>query len=214
MKKALNYGRISWAYEDDFNPEVPCSPSPLFNFNPVRINGKYKSPLITDKTALLIMKLPYSEKVAFKEAYKSWFCDGPWIDRDLGEGRAFLKWLKQNELSIKWKQEDFKFHEYFMQENSPRHDPGDEMARDLSFVVAPVEVGTRKIKLYLQDEAVLNLISMPYGEEEDFLTLVKAYIKMRFQWEKWRAPSPPFLEWIKASAKKPLFSKGQLGLSL
>lgn len=214
MSKALNYGRISWAYEEEWNPEVPCTPSPLLTFNPIRINGKYKYPLITDKTSLLLIKLKSQQKILFKDAYKSWLSDGPRIDRELGEGRAFLKWLKNNNYSIDWKKEDFHFHEYFLQRECPRHVPGDEMAIGLSFAVSPVEVGHRKIKLYLKDEAILNLINMPYGEEEDFLDLVRAYIKMRFQWEKWKAPSPPFLEWVKAQAKKPLFSKGQLGLSI
>ena len=214
MNKALNYGRISWAYEEEWNPEIPCTPSPLFTFNPIRINGKYKYPLISDKTSLLIINLQNEHKILFKDAYKSWLSDGPRIDRDLGEGRAFLKWLKNKHYSIDWKKNDFKFHDYFLQSECPKHDSGDEMAIGLSFAITPVEVSGRKIKLYLKDEAVLNLINMPYGEETDFLDLVRGYIKMRFQWEKWKAPSPPFLEWVKAQAKKPLFSKGQLGLTL
>ena len=214
MSKALNYGRISWAYEEDFNAEVPCTPSPLLTFNPVRINRKYKYPSISDKTSLLLLRLEGTKKINFKEAYKEWFCEGTWQDRDLGEGRAFLKWLKTHEYSITWKKDDFKFHPYFLQDDSPKHDPQDEMSRGLSFAITPVEVNQRKVKLYLQDDAVLNLIAMPYGEEEDFLELVKRYIRMRFEWEKWRAPSPPFLDWVKAQARKPLFNKRQLGLSI
>lgn len=214
MKNALNYGRISWAYEDNFDPRIPCTPSPLLTFNPIRINGKNRYPSISDKTSLLLLKLQGHRKLSFKEAYKWWLSEAPFIDRDLGEGRAFLKWLKLHDVAIDWKKEDFRFHAYFLQHTSPKHDPGDEMARDLSFAITPVAVGERRIKLYLKDEAVLNLINMPYGEEEDFLKLVVDYIRMRFQWEKWRAPSPPFLDWVKTNAKKPLFSKGQLGLSL
>lgn len=214
MKHTLNYGRITWAYEEEFNPEVPCTPSPLLTFNPIRINGRYKYPNISDKTALGLLKLTGHKLLPFKEAYKEWLAVGPWFDRDLGEGRAFLKWLKDNSCYIQWKKDDFRFHGYFLQEDSPKHDPDDEMAKGLSFSVAPVAVEKRKVKLYLQDEAVLNLINMPYGDEEDFLELIRSYIKMRFQWEKWKAPSPPFLDWVKAQAKRPVFRKGQLGLTI
>lgn len=214
MKHTLNYGRITWAYEEDYNPEIPCTPSPLLTFNPVRINGRYKYPNFSDKTALALLKIKGQKQLSFKDAYREWLAMGPWFDRDLGEGRAFLKWLKQHSFSIQWKKDDFRFHGYFLQEHAPKHDPDDEMAKELSFAIKPVEVDRRKVKLYLNDDAILNLISMPYGEEEDFLELIRSYIKMRFQWEKWKAPSPPFLDWVKAQAKRPVFKQGQLGLSL
>jgi hypothetical protein len=88
------------------------------------------------------------------------------------------------------------------------------MAEGLSFAIKPVEVAGRKIKLYLQDEAVLNLLNLPYGEDLDFIELVQEYVRLRFQWEAWRAPAPPFLDWVKAQAKRPVFQRGQLGFSL
>jgi hypothetical protein len=213
MKHALNYGRISWSY-GDFDPDSPCRPSPLITFNPIRLNGKLKYPNFSDRTSLLLLKLKTPGTLSFREAYEQWWKDGPSLDRELGEGRAFLRWLQRKQMSIKWSKKDFNLHSYFLQEDSPKHFAGDEMARGLSFAVKPVEVNKRKVILYLKDEDVLNLINMPYGLDEDFLLLVKNYVKMRFQWEEWQAPSPPFLDWMKAQARRPAFSRGQLGFCL
>jgi hypothetical protein len=213
MKQTLRYGKLTWAY-DDFDPGVPCRPSPLITFSPVRINGKLKHPSFTDKTALALLKHKTETKLLFRNAYIEWMKVGSWMDRDLGEGRSFLRWLQNNHSSIEWKPHDFRFHSYFLQKGSPVHDMHDEMARGLSFAIRPVEVKNRRIKLYLQDEAVLNLISMPFGEDQDFLELVQEYVKLRFQWEEWRAPAPPFIDWVKAHAKRPVFRTGQLGLNL
>jgi hypothetical protein len=209
MKQRLNYGKISWSYDDD--TKGPCRPTPLISLSPIRINGKLKYPAITDRVALALLKHKTSKKLSYRNAYKEWFSDGSWLDRDLGEGRSFLRWLQKTGQSIDWKPHDFSLHSYFTDEWAPKHAPDDEMAQGLSFAIKPVEVSGRRVKLYLQDEAVLNLINMPYGEEHDFLELVKEYVKIRFQWEKWRAPAPPFLDWVKAQAKRPIFQSGQLG---
>lgn len=213
MKQTLNYGKISWAY-NDFDPGVHCRPSPFLTFVPIRINGKLRSPKFSDKISLQLLKHKSEKKLLFIDAYKQWVAEGSWIDRDLGEGRAFLRWLQKNKLSIEWKISDMKLHSYFSGEDAPKHDPDDELAFDLSFAVKPVEVDGRKVKLYLQDEAVLSLINMPYGEDQDFLELVSEYVRLRFQLEEWKAPAPPFLDWVKSQAKRPVFLGGQLGLSL
>lgn len=212
MTKGLNYGRITWAY-DDFDPKVPCRPAPLLTFTPVRINGKLKHPAFTDRTALELFRFKTAETLPFKDAYKKWYLESSWIDRDLGEGRAFLRWLYRHETSIKWKKEDFRLHSYFSYEDSPKHDPDDEMAKGLSFAIRPVEVDRRNVKLYLMDDAVINLMSLPYGDDHDFLDLVKHYVAMRFNWEKWKAPAPTFLDWVKAQAKRPVFMQGQIGFN-
>jgi hypothetical protein len=213
MKHTLSYGRITLAYED-FDPKVPCRPSPLFTFAPVRINGKLKHPIFTDKVAFSIIKYKALTPLTFREAYIRWYCEGAFTERDLGEGRAFYRWLYNHQSYIQWKPQDFKLHAYFTQGNAPKHDPGDELAHNHSFAIKPVEINKRKVKLYLEDAAILNLITMPYGEDDDFMNLVEEYVRARFQWEKWRAPAPTFLDWIKARGSRPVFSSGQLGLSL
>jgi hypothetical protein len=213
MKNTLSYGRLKWSYED-FDPERPCRPSPLFTFSPIRINGKMKSPHFTDKITLALLKHKSIEKKYFRDLYVEWHCEGSWIDRELGEGRSFYRWLQKTNQSIEFRPHDFKLHSYFTQANAPRHDADDDMAKGLSFAIRPVKVGDRNVKLYLQDECMMNLLTMPFGEDEDFLELVKEYVNLRFQWEKWRAPAPPFLDWLKARAKRPVFSTGQLGFCL
>lgn len=213
MKNTLSYGRLKWSY-GDFDPDKPCRPSPLFTFSPVRINGKLKTPHFTDKITLALMKHKTTEKKFFRDLFVEWYCEGSWIDRDLGEGRSFYRWLQRSNQSIEFRPHDFKLHDYFTQSNAPKHDPNDEMAKGLSFAIRPVQVGERNVKLYLQDECMMNLLTMPFGEDEDFLELVKEYVLLRFQWEKWRAPAPPFLDWVKARAKRPVFSSGQLGFCL
>lgn len=213
MKQALNYGRISWTY-DDFDPKVPCRPSPFLKLQSIRVNGKLRHPSFTDKVTIQILKHKTQIKVSFLNAYKEWSSEDSWMDRDLGEGRSFLRWLQKNKKSILWKMTDFKLHSYFQDEDAPRHDPDDELAQDLSFAVRPVNVNGRKVKLYLQDEAVLNLLNLPYGEDQDFLELVKEYVKLRFQLDEWQAPAPPFLDWVKSQAKRPVFLGGQLGFNL
>ena len=211
MKQVLNYGRITWSYEDksSWNEERP---TPLLKFTPIRVQGQLKTPAFSDRITLLILKHQTSSRITFREAYLRWCLEGP-NDRDLGEGKSFLLWLKKTNQSIAWKPRDYELHPYFTGKDAPKHDAEDEMAQDLSFAVRPVEVEGRKVKLYLQDEAVLNLIGLPYGEEIDFLTLVRTYVSLRFKWESWRAPAPPFLEWVKGQVLRPTFLPGQLGFN-
>lgn len=213
MKNTLSYGRLKWSY-GDFDPSKPCRPSPLFTFAPIRINGKLRTPHFTDKITLALLKHKTEEKKFFRDLYVDWYCGNSWIDRELGEGRAFYRWLQKSNLSIEFRPHDFQLHSYFTQANAPKHDENDEMAKGLSFAIRPVKVGNRNVKLYLQDECMMSLLTMPFGEDEDFLELVKEYVNLRFQWEKWRAPAPPFLDWVKARAKRPVFSSGQLGFCL
>ncbi|MCM2351004.1 MAG: hypothetical protein NDI69_13365 [Bacteriovoracaceae bacterium] len=214
MKQRLNYGRITWSYDDDLDSKVTGSPTPLLQFTAIRIQGKFKVPQFSDRVTLLLLKHKTKIKISFREAYLRWYLEESHSDRDLGEGKAFLLWLKKTNQSIAWKKTDYKLHRFFTDDNAPKHDPEDEMAEELSFAVRPVEVEGRKVKLYLQDDAVLNLINLSYGEESDFLGLVKNYVALRFKWESWRAPAPPFLDWVKSQAKRPVFLPGQLGFSL
>jgi hypothetical protein len=213
MKQSLSYGRISWSYEDQQQSESFDSPTPLVQFSPIRINGKLRTPNISDRTLLALIKYKTENQHPFRDLYREWFINEAFIDRDLGEGRSFHRWLQLQQKSIIWKPHDIKLHPYFTDEASPKHDVNDEMAKDLSFAIRPVEVSGRKIKLYLQDEAVLGLISLKFGEEEDFIELVSLYIRMRFKWETWQAPAPTFLDWVKAQAKRPKFQSGQLGFT-
>lgn len=211
MKQALNYGRITWSY-DDAPSWNEVRPTPLLKFTPIRIHGRQRTPDFSDRMALLILKHRTPTRITFREAYMRW-CLECHNDRDLGEGKSFLLWLKKTNQSIAWKAKDYNRHPFFTGKDAPKHDPEDEMAQDLSFAIKPVEVDGRKVKLYLQDEAVLNLISLPYGEEVDFLTLVMTYVSLRFKWESWRAPAPPFLEWVKGQVLRPTFLPGQLGFN-
>lgn len=214
MKQRLNYGRITWSYEDDSHRELTETPTPLLNFKPIRVCGKLRTPEFSDRVTLLLFKHKTSRRISFREAYLRWVLEENSRNHELGEGKAFLLWLKKTNLSIAWKKTDYELHHYFTDPGAPKHDPDDEMAQDLSFAVRPVEVDGRKVKLYLQDDAVLNLINLAYGEETDFLTLVKTYVAQRFKWESWRAPAPTFLDWVKNQAKRPVFQSGQLGFTL
>lgn len=213
MKRSLNYGRISWAYED-YVLEEHSAPTPLLTFSPIRIAGKLKYPSFSNKVILSLLKQKTLKTILFRDAYRRWYCEDYLSQRELGEGRAFLKWLKQHNYSIDWKPTDIKLHPFFLDENAPSHDLNDEFASGLSFALRPVTVSGRKVKLYLEDESVLELLAIAHGEEEDFLSLVEEYVKQRFLWESYRAPAPLFLEWVKVQAKRPIFKSGQLGFNL
>jgi hypothetical protein len=213
MEKSLSYGKFKWSYED-FDPAKPCRPLPLFSFSPIRINGKMTTPHFSDNIALALLKHQTDKKKYFHQLYSQWYCQGSWKEQDLGEGRSFYRWLRRSGNSIIFCPHEFKIHSYFSFEGAPKHQDHDEMAKGLAFAICPVKVKGRNIKLYLQDECVMNLLSLPYGEDEDFLELVKEYIYLRFQWEKWNAPAPMFLDWVKISAKRPVFRGGQLGFCL
>jgi hypothetical protein len=124
-----------------------------------------------------------------------------------------LRWLQHHDLSISWREEDFRPHPYFQDPEAPQHTPSDELAESHSFAIRPVHIAGRTIKLYVKDNDILSLLNLPYGKEEDFLMLVMSYITQRFEWQKWRAPAPTFLDWIISHGKRPVFAPGQLGFS-
>lgn len=200
--------------QDEFNPTAPCRPNPIVTFAPLWADGKRWNPEFGDRHALLLLRRVTPKKVSFSRAYAGWKLSGAWEERELGEGRAFLRWLQKHQLSIEWKERDFRPHPYFINGHTPHHDPDDEMARGLSFAVKPVAVKGRVVKLYVQDQDIMSLLSMPYGKEEDFLELVMSYVAQRFDWESWRAPAPTFLDWLISHGKRPIFLPGQLGFSL
>jgi hypothetical protein len=210
---ALRYGQASY-HRDDFDPEHFCQPSPILEFRQIWSEGRRWQPRPGDRTTLLLLKRQMPKQVSFERAYRGWRASGAKEERELGEGRAFLRWLQKHELSIAWEARDIELHPYFALPDSPRHDPQDETAYGLSFAVAPVKVGPRLVKLYLADEDVLRLLNLPYGHEMDFLTLVTEYVGQRHQWQAWQAPAPPFVEWLTNQGRKPVFKRGQLGFSL
>jgi hypothetical protein len=212
MGKGLNYGRISWDYG---SPDVELGeiPRPIFSLTPIRINHKIKHPHFSDKVILDLIKYKTSQKIAFRIAYIEWHHSISWQRDDPNEGRSFLKWLKTTPYSIYWTQEELGLNEYFLDPLAPKHGSQDELAQEYSFAIKTVVVQNRRIKLYLEDEAILSLININQGLEKDFLELVELYIKKRFLWEKWRMLSPPFLEWVKTNGLRPAFKRGQLGLN-
>ncbi len=210
MKHTMLHGRKSWSIEESLQVATD-RPNPIVTFAPVWTQGKKWFPRPGDRHALLLFKRVMPKKVSFKRAYSGWRASGAHEEAELGEGRAFLRWLQKHELSIDWCERDFEPHPYFAHPEAPRHDPEDEMAQGLSFAVRPVHVKGRNVKLYVRDDDMLGLLNLPYGEETDFLELVMSYVAQRFQWEAWRAPAPSFLDWVVSQAKRPVFDLGQLG---
>ncbi len=204
MKPSLSYGRISWGYEED-----SLRPTPLISFSSIRYQGKIRVPVISDRDSLTLIKMKGEREVSFREAYIESVCRDSREAHELGEGRALIRWLRKNKSMILWKDGDFKMHSYF--EEGPGFDPDDELARDHAFSILPVTVMGRTIKLYIEDEAMLSLLSLEFGEEENFISLVRRYIARRIQWEHWRAPAPTFIDWVKNEGKRPVFGKGQVG---
>lgn len=194
-----------------WHSEELSRPNPIVTFSPVWAEGRRWYPNPGDKHALLLLKRETHKKVSFPRAYRGWRASGALEELELGEGRAFLRWLQRYDLSILWKENDFRPHPYFCSKNSPTHDPHDELGRDLRFAIKPVNVENRNIKLYVSDQDMLSILHMPYGNEEDFLELVMRYISQRFEWSKWNAPAPPFLEWLTSQGKRAVFQDGQLG---
>ncbi len=186
-------------------------PNPLIQFKPVYFEGNLYHPNFDDRTSLLIFGRRMPKKVSFIRAYSGWRAGGARDLNDLGEGRAFLRWLQRHELSVEWKKDDFLIHPLFSGKLAPNHDPQDEFAKGLSFALRPVQVQKRKVKLYLQDQDVLSLLRIKTGEEKDFLSLVEDYVEMRFDWDTTRSPAPGFLEWVRNKGKRPIFYPGQMG---
>lgn len=189
-------------------------PTPIVQFSKIQWEGSSYLPQFGDRHVLLILRRQLPKKVSFVRAYRGWLESGRTELSEFGEGRAFLRWLMKHDLAIDWRKKDFDPHPYFSDPGAPKHDPLDEMARGLSFAIRPVVVDSRKVKLYLQDDDMLNLLSMPFGNEEDFLELVMRYVAQRFEWAKWKAPAPLFLDWVKAQGRRPVFSGGDVGFHL
>ncbi len=208
----LKVGRA--LYHTGVDEDVLHSPVPVVKFAPVWLDGRHETPHINDKHALLLLRREAKKQVSFTRAWRGWRYSGAHEAKELGQGRAFLRWLTRHELAIAWGPRDVEVHPYFTHPEAPRHDPRDEFARGMSFALAPVELAGKKVKLYLLDEDVLRLLHLAYGHAEDFTLLVTEYILQRRQWQAWQAPAPPFVEWLLAQGKKPLFKEGQLGLSL
>lgn len=210
MKNTIHHGRL-YVPEADDGPHRPCRPNPIVTFAPIWAENQLWHPKINDRHALLLLRYQMENKVSLVRAYRGWRASGSREERELGEGRAFFRWLQKHQISIEWKKEDFNPHPYFSHPHCPQHDPDDEMSKNLSFCVRPVRVQGRNIKLYIQDTDMVSLLNMPYGNEEDFLELVMRYVAFRFQLEKWRAPAPSFLNWVTNQGSRPVFSSGQLG---
>lgn len=188
-------------------------PNALVQFKSVYFEGNLYHPSFGDRTTLLILNRKMPKSVSFIRAYSGWRAGGAKDLQELGEGRAFFRWLQRHELGIQWKKDDFTIHPLFTGENIPRHDPNDDFARGLSFALRPVRVQERAVKLYIEDQDVLSLLRLQTGEERDFLSLVEDYVEMRFGREMEMGPAPGFLEWVKSMGKRPLFHQGQMGFS-
>lgn len=210
MKNTIRQDR-TYRLTEDFNPQMPCRPNPIVTFAPIWAENQLYHPKFSDRHTILLLRRSMEKKVSFLRAYRGWRASGAREEKELGEGRAFFRWLQKHQISVDWKEEDFNPHPYFSHPNSPTHDPNDEMSKDMSFCVRPVQVQGRNIKLYIQDTDMVSLLNMPYGVEEDFLELVMRYVAFRFQLEKWRAPAPYFLNWVTHQGVRPVFSAGQLG---
>lgn len=191
--------------------EEQCRPNPIVIFNPVWAEGQRWYPDPGDRHALTLLKRKTEKKVSFHRAYRGWRASGAREEAELGEGRAFLRWLQKFDLSIDWKEKDIRVNPFFADKDSPKHDPQDEMAQGLSFAIKPVSVQKRRIKLYIPDQDMISILNTPYGNEEDFLDLVMKYVSQRFEWNEWKAPAPTFLDWLSSQGKRPLFKSGQLG---
>lgn len=207
--KVNQYQDRNW--QQGSHPLPAGRPNPLIQFKPVYFEGTLYSPQFGDRTSLLIFNRKMPKKVSFIRAYSGWRASGARDLLELGEGRAFLRWLQRHELSIAWKRDDFIIHPLFTGKGVPVHDPDDDFAKGLSFALRPVQVQKRKVKLYLQDQDVLSLLRIKSEDEEDFLTLVERYVEMRFHWDTSKRPAPGFLDWVKSMSIRPVIRHGQIG---
>jgi len=213
MGKNLKYGTATYYYGQD-DGRLDCAEGPILRLAPVKVRGVRQNPNLGDRTLLLLLQRKMPKEVTFARAYNGWREGGSREEIELGEGRAFLRWLQRHELGIQWSRQDLQLHPYFQNAKAPRHDPQDETAKGLSFAIAPVEINDRKVKLYVQDLDMLRLIHTNYGHEEDFLTLVKNYVTQRHQWQAWQAPAPSFFDWVSSKGQRAVFLSGQLGFML
>lgn len=188
--------------------------SPLIQFKAIYFNNKLETPSFDDLSSLLILRKTGHKKVSFMRAYHGWRMGGSKDQINVGRGKSFLRWMNHHQLSILWEKEDFEINPLFSGTSMPKHFSDDEYAKDHSFAIRPVIVGGKAIKLYITDQHMLRLINFDHGQPEDFLELVKHYISHRFDWEKWKVPSPFFLDWIISHQKRPVFKTGQVGLCI
>ena len=211
MGTTLRYGKATLTHEDSL---LLVTPTPVVKFKEVYAEGRYWAPHISDKAALLLLKRKMAKQVSYLRAYRGFRASEAKEERELGEGRAFLRWLMRHELSVAWESEDLLLHPYFAHKDAPRHDPADEMAGDMSFAIAPVSVNGKKVKLYLADDDVLRLFHMQQGQQEDFLRLVSRYVEQRHQSQTGQLAALPFVEWLALQGHRPGFNKGQIGFHL
>lgn len=210
MAKSLKYGGAVYHY-GDYDLQEGCTPSPVMKLRSIQIRGKKYNPNLGDRTILLLLQRKMEKKVSFSRAYTGWREGGSREEHELGEGRAFLRWIQRHELGISWEEGDIALHPYFIDDQAPRHNPQDETAKGMHFAIAPIEVNGRRIKLYVEDQDMLRIIHTPYGRELDFGVLLKKYLMARLKWLEWQAPAPTLMEWLRSTGHKPLFSRGQLG---
>jgi hypothetical protein len=209
MKNPTLHGRQSGLEEIPSRTKAP--PTPLITFSPIWTQGRLWAPNPGNRHALLLLKRVTATRVSFARAYSGWRASGAREESELGEGRALLRWLQKYKLSIAWQEKDFQLNPLFCCPDSPFHFENDEMAQGLSFAIKPVSVSGRKVKLYVEDEDMLSLIGISHGDSKDFIELVMQYVSLRFEWEKWRSPAPPFKDWIISQGLRPSFSQGQVG---
>jgi hypothetical protein len=186
----------------------------IFTYAPVWAEGQLWKPNPGDQYTLKMMQWKRENQVSFTRAYRGWRASSPYDVKEDGEGRSLLRWLQRHNISIFWEQKDLSIDPFFCDINSPQHDPSDELAKEHSFVIPPLALAKRKIKLYVEDRDMLKLINQEDGEEEDFITLLKEYIELRLHYEKLQMPAPRLLDWVRSIGKRPLFKKGQVGLHI
>lgn len=184
--------------------------TPLIDFRDVWHQGSFHSFHPEDLYALLILQKHTSKQVSYERAFRGWQ-NAPMIGERRSVGRAFYSWLAKHQLSVIWKDSDFTINPLLTSPLAPRHDPGDELASNHSFVIRPQMVDGRKIKLYVQDRDMIKLLKLHLGEEEALGELTRSYITQRIKWERSLIPAPSFLDWIIATGKRPHISEGELG---
>lgn len=186
----------------------------LIEFKPIFFNNKLELPAFDPQSSLELLKRKTEKKVSFVRAYQGWRTGGSKNEFNLGSGKSFLRWLIHHQISILWEQGDFRIHSLLSGPLAPKHSPDDEFGKDHSFAIKTVVVENRPTRLYITDQHMLRLLNFKHGVPEDFLELVKRYISHRFQWEKWKVPSPFFLDWMISHQKMPIFQPGQVGFHL
>ena len=184
--------------------------TPLIQFKEVWHQGSFHAFNPDDLYALMILQKITSKQVSYERAFRGWK-NAPFLHERRSVGRAFYSWLAKHQLSIIWKESDFQINPLLTSALAPRHDQDDELARNHSFVIRPQMVDGRSIKLYVQDQDMIKLLSLHMGEVEPLTSLTRHYITQRLKWEKSLMPAPTFLDWIIATGKRAYVSEGELG---